>query len=76
MEVVYYGNKVEKFVYGLNDVEAGKILRAVRLLMALGNQLRLPHSKYIERDLNELRASGDSSVRILYTFHNNNLLFF
>jgi len=41
----------------------------VRLLSIKGYEIRLPHSKLVDKDLYELRKIGKCNIRIFYTFY-------
>lgn len=69
MEIKFFDSRVEKSIRSLEKSVVAKVLRTIDLLAAFGNKLSLPHSKYVESRLLELRVRGKIDVRILYTFH-------
>lgn len=69
MDVVLFDKKVKQFVNDLEMPTAAKIFRMFELLERFGHTLGMPHSKYIDKGLFELRIRGTQEIRILYTFH-------
>lgn len=59
---------VEKFIKSLQAVTISKIAHGINLLERWGNQLGMPRSKKLDRDLYELRIRGSEEIRILYMF--------
>jgi hypothetical protein len=56
---------VDDYVAGLEGTAATKAAALVRLLEALGHELRLPHSRSLGDGLHELRDVG-TGVRLFY----------
>ena len=71
MEVIFFDNDVELFLSRFQKSTIAKALRTIDLLEQFGNQLGMPHSKYLANDLFELRIQGKEKVRFTYTFRNN-----
>ena len=67
-QVEYYPS-VNKFIAQLESPQKAKVIRAVNLLQEYGPQIRPPHSKKLAgyKNLFELRTSGKSPVRLMYT---------
>ena len=58
----------------LSEKEIAKAIRTIDLLEAFGNNLSMPHSKYLTDGLLELRIRGTREIRIFYCFHNNKVV--
>ncbi len=71
MEIIYYSQKLEKFIRDLDHLLATKVVNTIDLLEEYGNLLDMPDSKSLGKGLFELRIQGKIKVRILYIFHNN-----
>ena len=71
MEVIYWNEKVEKFVDGLDRITSSRVKNSIFLLEKYGHLLDMPDSKSLGKGLFELRTQGKIKVRILYIFHNN-----
>ena len=71
MEVIYWNQKVEKFIKDLDDETAMRVDRTVRILEKLGHLIQMPDSKSLGKGLFELRILGNRQVRIIYVFKNN-----
>lgn len=56
---------VDEYVAGLEGTAATKAAALVKLLEALGHELRLPHSRSLGEGLHELRDVG-TGVRLFY----------
>lgn len=69
MEVEFFDDGVERFIYSLEKATIAKLLRTVDLLERFGYRLGMPHSKKITAKLFELRIRGSQEVRLLYVFH-------
>ncbi len=66
MKIVLFGKNVREFIYGLEQQTFAKTIRALVLLEANGHLLRMPHAKFIEHDLWELRIRSQQAVRLFY----------
>lgn len=55
----------------LEKQTTAKVLRMLDLLERFGADLKMPHSKLVEKGLFELRVTGGQEVRFLYTFQKN-----
>ncbi|QQR64842.1 type II toxin-antitoxin system RelE/ParE family toxin [Candidatus Kaiserbacteria bacterium] len=64
-------NSVELFIESLYAEEITKVMKVIDLLEEFENNLGMPHSKYLENGLLELRIRGKREIRILYCFHKN-----
>jgi phage-related protein len=71
MEIIYWNEKVEKFIKDQDSVISMRIDRAVELLEEHGHLIGMPDSKSLGRGLFELRVLGKRQVRIMYIFHKN-----
>lgn len=71
MEVIFFDNGVEIFLSRLQKPTIAKALRTIDLLEQFGNQLGMPHSKYLGNNLFELRIRGKENVRFTYAFRHN-----
>lgn len=69
MKILFFDNKLEKFIWSLEKSTIAKVLRTIDLLEKFGNKLEMPHSKKIDGDLFELRVRGKQEVRIFYIFN-------
>lgn len=74
MEIKIFDTSLEKFLISLEKNTRAKVLRTIDLLEVFGNNLGMPHSKKLAKDLFELRIRGKQEVRILYTFHRNQII--
>jgi len=59
---------VDEFIKSQKPEVKAKIAHSVRLLIAYGNKLGLPHSKSLGNGLYELRIRGKDEIRIIYCF--------
>ena len=66
--------KVEDYILNLKMPDSAKISRTIELLEQFGSNLGMPHSKKINNKLFELRARGKREIRIIYTFHENEIV--
>ncbi len=64
-------DSVEVFFESLLEKEIAKIIRVIELLEEFGSNLGMPHSKYLDCGLLELRIRGQREIRIFYCFHKN-----
>ena len=71
MKVSLLDSRVVKFVEKLDKSSHAKVSHCFDLLEELGNQIGLPHSKKVTKDLYELRISGRVAVRLLYIFYSD-----
>ena len=69
MDVTFYNQKIEKELLSFKMPVSAKIYRIINLLRIYGNQLGMPYSKQIVRNLLELRVRGQQEIRIFYCFH-------
>jgi phage-related protein len=51
-----------------------KVQNIIQMLETLNHELRMPYSKSLGKGLFELRITGPRHIRIIYTFHNNQIL--
>ena len=74
LQVEYFEKKdgtypAEEFILSQDNKMKAKLFRLLDLLEMQGNQLRGPHSKYLEDGIFELRAKhGNNISRIFYFF--------
>lgn len=70
--------EVDSFILNLEVVNRNKIRHTINLLKEYGYLLRAPHSKKLTgySNLFELRSSGNSPIRLLYTFYQNKYFVF
>jgi len=68
MKVRAFDSSLRKFYSTLDESTIAKVLNTVDWLERFGNNLGMPHSKKITKNLFELRTRGRPEVRILYTF--------
>ncbi len=68
MEIKIIDDELEKFIFSLTKQTQAKVLRTIDLLEKFGNDLGLPHSKKITKELFELRIRGQEEIRITYAF--------
>ncbi|OGH69107.1 MAG: hypothetical protein A3I29_04560 [Candidatus Magasanikbacteria bacterium RIFCSPLOWO2_02_FULL_44_11] len=69
MRILFFYKSIGVFINTLDRSAATKVLRTINLLERFGSQLKMPHSKKIDRDLFELRIRGQQEIRLLYTFY-------
>ncbi len=66
---------VEEFISNLDDQTKAKFLHLYDLLRAYGPRLTFPHTKFITKNIFELRIRGKTEVRIFYThLHGEHIL--
>lgn len=65
-----------KFINSLSDENYGRAIRLSKLLEKFGNNLRMPSSKNISKNIFELRDLGNSNIRLIYTFKNKKACIF
>ncbi len=71
MEVIYWNEKIEKFIKNLDPETSMRVDRTREVLERVGHLIDMPDSKSLGRGLFELRIHGKKQVRILYLFKNN-----
>ena len=71
MEIIFWNEKVDDFINGLDDLTASRVRNCIRLLEEHGHLLGMPDSKSLGKGLFELRTQGRIKVRMLYIFHKN-----
>ena|SRR3989344_5422174 len=71
MEVLYFNKKTEKFVSSLNKDLRSEITVIIDFLELLGNEIKMPHSKPIGGKLFELRTTGTTNIRLIYTYYDD-----
>ncbi len=71
MEIIFWNEKVDKFINDLDDLEISRVRHCLRLLGEHSHMLDMPDSKSLGKGLFELRTHGKIRVRILYIFHKN-----
>ncbi len=69
MEVVYWSEKVERFIKNLDSNTAFRAKNSVDLLREHGHLIDMPDSKSLGKGLFELRIQGKIKVRFFYIFH-------
>jgi phage-related protein len=55
----------------LNEREIAKTIHVIELLEEFGKTLGLPHSRYMDDGILELRIRGKREIRLLYCFYKN-----
>ncbi len=58
MKIQFYNVGVEEFIFSLEKQTIQRVLRSMDLLEKNGQNLTMPHSKYLGRRLFELRIRG------------------
>ena len=71
MEVVYWNNKIERFIKSLGNETSMRVIRTIGVLERVGYLIEMPDSKSLGRGLFELRIHGKRQVRIIYLFKGN-----
>lgn len=74
MEVIFFNEKLERFVYSLEKQTTAKVLRTIELLGEFGNKLGMPHSRKVASQIFELRVRGAQEIRLFYTFQKNTVI--
>ena len=67
MKIVFHSN-VERFIRSLQKPTIAKLLHMLDLLEVYGKHLGMPHVKFLENGIWELRVRGRQEVRILFAF--------
>ena len=73
MEIVVL-DEVEMFLSSLYKKELAKTIRTIELLEEFGNDLGMPHSRYLLDGLCELRIRGKRELRVFYCFHKDKII--
>ena len=73
MQIIFFNKKSEKFFESLEILLRSRTESTLQLLKKHGNNLGMPHSKPLGRGLFELRVTGITHVRFIYTFYENNV---
>jgi len=71
--VRFIRDDILNFLLSFDDSTVSKLISSLELLDELGEQIRPPRSKKVAKDVYELRVFGNLSVRIFYTFFNDNI---
>ena len=66
MFTIKYDEEVEEFIESLQEVSKSKLTRLIRLLVAFGPDLGMPHSRRLTNRLFELRIRGAQEIRFFY----------
>lgn len=74
MQILFFNNKLEKFIQSLDPVTIARVIRTIELLEKFGHKLGLPHSRSLGRGLFELRVRGKKEVRIIYTYQKDSVV--
>lgn len=68
MEIRFYNKEIRKFILSFDEPLSTRISQSITLLKQYHHQLKMPYSKMVERNLFELRITGQPQIRIMYTF--------
>jgi len=71
MEIVYWSERVQRFILQLDKETRMRVEKTVDLLEEKGNFLDMPDSKSLGGGLFELRTHGKRKIRLLYIFKNS-----
>lgn len=71
--VKFLRDDIRTFLLSFDDSTVSKIINALEILDEFGEQIRPPRSKKVAKNIYELRVLGNLSVRIFYTFYNDNI---
>lgn len=71
MEVIYWNDKIERFIKDLGDELSMRVERVIDLLEGKGHLLDMPDSKSLGKGLFELRTHGKNQIRLLYIYKND-----
>jgi len=74
MQILFFDNKLEKFIQGLDPVTTARVIRTIELLEKFGHKLGLPHSRSLNKGLFELRVRGKKEIRIIYVFQKDSVV--
>jgi phage-related protein len=69
MEIRFYHQQMPVFIKNLNRTAHIKTSKALVLLEKYGHDVGMPLSRALGANLFELRVTGTTHVRLLYTFH-------
>jgi len=73
VKLIYY-DELDRFIDSLQKPARGKLLRSFMLLEKYGHNLGMPHVKYLERGLYELRIRGQQEIRVLFIFRHDKIV--
>jgi len=74
MQILFFDNKLEKFIQGLDPITVARVIRTIELLEKFSHKLGLPHSRALGKGLFELRIRGKIEVRVIYVFQRNSVI--
>ena len=66
--IEYYSNKVEKEILSLPSGLLARYLRLTDLMLEFGPDLGMPHTKYIEEGIIELRLKSKEGIARVFYF--------
>lgn len=72
MEIIYF-RQVSKFLERIEVSLAARVVHHIDLLSKYSNDLKMPYTKSLGKNLHELRIVGDKHVRIFYCFHKSKI---
>jgi len=72
MEVKFFDEQIERFIFNLQKKTIAKTLRTIDLLEEFGHKLGMPHSRRLGKGCFELRIRGGEEIRIFYIFDKGN----
>jgi phage-related protein len=71
--VKFLRDDIQAFLLSFDGPTVAKIINSLEILDDFGEKIRPPRSKKVARNIYELRVLANLSVRIFYTFHNDNI---
>jgi len=71
--VKFIRDDIQAFIFSFDDSTVSKVINSLELLDELGEQIRPPRSKKVAKNIYELRVVSNLSVRIFYTFYQENI---
>lgn len=71
--VKFLRDDIQTFLLSFDHSTVSRIINALEILDDFGEKIRPPRSKKVAENIYELRVLANLSVRIFYTFHNNNI---
>jgi len=74
MQILFFDNKLEKFIKSLDVDTIARVIRTIELLENFSHKLGLPHSRGLGKGLFELRVRGKKEIRIIYVFHKKTII--